>query len=139
MTVHIAWAKLPGKSDLRTKTLRGFVMDYNGRMLAMLEKDSPPKQKKEFKPEFTIVPARWNSALQQMGSAQAWTLAMMILDESFKLKQFRRKREVVLSSKMTNNMSHSTRIWIAKKLEQHGLIKIIGGGQGKTLRVIALL
>jgi len=93
MTVHVATAKLPGKSTLATKTLRGCVIDYNGRLLSVLEKDLPAK-KNDFQPKFTIVPARWSSALQQIGSAQAWTLAIMILDESFRLKQFKRRKEV---------------------------------------------
>jgi hypothetical protein len=138
MTVHIATAKLPGKGGVRTKTLREYTIDYNGRLLAVLEKDSPSR-KNEFQSKFTIVPAHWKSGLRKIGSAQAWSLAMMILDESFKLKQFRRKQEVVLSAKATNNMPHSTRIRIVKKLEQFRLIKIIGRGQGKTLRVIPLL
>jgi acetyl-CoA carboxylase alpha subunit len=138
MTVQFASAKLPGKSDLRTKTLRGFVIDYHGQLLEVLEKDSPSKQKNDFRSRFTLVPAHWRSALRQMRSAQAWDLAMMILDESFRLKQFKRGKEVTLSGKVTNNMSRTTKIRVAEKLEQHGLIKILERGNRKALRIIPL-
>jgi hypothetical protein len=135
MRVHIATAKLPGKSTLATKTLRAFVIDYKGRLLSVLEKDSPTP-KKEFKPEFTIVPARWTSALQKIGSAQAWALALMILDESFKLKQFKRPREVILSKAVAGDMPRNTKIRAARELEKHGLIKILQKEGKQTLRVI---
>jgi hypothetical protein len=138
MTVHVATAKLPGKSDLRTKTLREYTIDYKGRVLSVLEKDSPPKQKKEFKPEFTIVPARWSSALQKIGSAQAWAMAMMILDESFRLKQFKQGKEITLSKKVVGNMPRATKLWVLEKLEEHKLIKILERGNRKAPRLIPL-
>jgi len=55
-TVQIIEAKLPGKSDLRTKTLRGYAMERHGRLIAVLEKDAPPKQKNSFQVKFTMPP-----------------------------------------------------------------------------------
>jgi len=137
-TVQIIEAKLPGKSDLRTKTLRGYDMERHGRLIAVLEKDAPPKQKNSFQVKFTMLPVRWTLALRQIGSARAWDLAMTILDESFRLKRFGGGREVVLSGKVTNNMPRNTKLWVAEKLEQCGLIKIIRERNRRALRIIVL-
>jgi hypothetical protein len=135
--VQIIEAKLPGKSDLRTKTLRGYVMEWQGRLIAVLEKDSPAKQKNSFQVKFTMLPTHWTLALRQIGSARAWDLATAILDESFRLKRFGGGKKITLSGKVTN-MPYSTRIWAAEKLEQCGLIKILREGDGKALRIIPL-
>jgi hypothetical protein len=139
MTVHIVGAKLPGKSTLGTKTLREFTFDYNGRLIAVLEKDSPPTKQKEFKPEFTIIPSRWSSALRQMKSAQAWDFAVMILNEAFRLKQFKRKVEIILSKKVTGDMPRNTKMRLTEMFEEHGLIKVKERRGGKALRLIPLL
>ena len=135
MTIQIIEAKLPGKSKLRTKTLRGYVMEWHGRSIAVLEKDAPPTRKKEFQPEFTMLPTRWKLALRQLKSARTWDLAMMILDESFRLKQCGGgNREIVLSGKVTNNMPRNTKIRGAEELERCGLIQITRD-RGKALKV----
>lgn len=138
MTIQIIEAKLAGNSKLRTKTLRGYVIKWQNRSIAVLEKDSPSKQKNGFQPKFTMLPTRWKLALRQLGSARTWDLAMMILDERFRLKRFGRGKEIVLSGKVTNSMPRNTKMWAAEKLERCGLIKIIREGEGKTLRVIIL-
>ena len=72
-------AKLHGKSTLKTVTLRGYREMREGKLIEVLEKDSPASKwrRKRFEPDHTQLPRRWTLALRQIRSEPAWDLAVI--------------------------------------------------------------
>jgi len=105
----------------------------NGRRFEIVSQPDlvlPKVKRKEFKPKFVQVPARWVEALRQSKNAGAYQLALAILLEAFQ------RELIVLSSEMTA-MSGTIRRRAAKELEQLGLIQLERRGK-QALRVILL-
>jgi hypothetical protein len=109
----------------------------NGRRFEIVSEPDlvlPKVKRKEFKPKFVQVPARWVEALRQSKNAGAYQLALAILLEAFQRELI--GGEIVLSSEMTA-MSGTIRRRAAKELERLGLIQLERRGK-QALRVILL-
>ena len=114
----------------------GYVMRH-GRRIAVITKKfeapkSKPKLKKPFWAKWVKLPRHWISGLGQSKSANTYRLALLILLAAYEDK--RGTGEVVLSTKLTRDMSRATRRRAAQELAGLGLITIKGEG-AKALRV----
>src|SRR6516165_8240537 len=114
----------------------GYVMRH-GRRIAVVTKKfeasrSKPKPKKSFWAKWVRLPRHWISGLGQSKSANTYRLALLILLAAYEDK--RGTGEVVLSTKLTRDMSRETRRRAAQELAELGLITIKGEG-AKALRV----
>ena len=89
----------------------GYVMRH-GRRIAVITKKfeasrSKPKPKKSFWAKWVRLPRHWISGLGQSKSANTYRLALLILLAAYEDK--RGTGEVVLSAKLTGDMSRATR------------------------------
>ena len=114
----------------------GYVMRH-GRRIAVITKKfeasrSKPKPKKSFWAKWVRLPRHWISGLGQSKSANTYRLALLILLAAYEDK--RGTGEVVLSTKLTGDMSRETRRRAAQELVALGLITLKGEGS-KALRV----
>ena len=104
----------------------GYVMRH-GRRIAVITKKfeapkSKPKLKKPFWAKWVKLPRHWISGLGQSKSANTYRLALLILLAAYEDK--RGTGEVVLSTKLTGDMSRETRRRAAQELAELGLITL---------------
>jgi len=114
----------------------GYVMRHGRRIAVITKKFEAPKSKSKLKKPFGAkwvkLPRHWISGLGQSKSANTYRLAHLILLAAYEDK--RGTGEVVLSTKLTRDMSRATRRRAAQELAGLGLITIKGEG-AKALRV----
>ena len=109
----------------------GYVMRH-GRRIAVITKKfeasrSKPKPKKSFWAKWVRLPRHWISGLGQSKSANTYRLALLILLAAYEDK--RGTGEVVLSAKLTGDMSPMTRRRAAQELAGLGLITLQAKGR----------
>jgi len=114
----------------------GYVMRH-GRRIAVITKKfeapkSKPKLRRSFGAKWVKLPRHWISGLGQSKSANTYQLALLILLAAYEDK--RGTGEVVLSAKLSRDMSRATRRRAAQELAGLGLITIKGEG-AKALSV----
>jgi hypothetical protein len=99
--------------------------------------EMPPKKvKRKFKTRWVKLTQRWKEALRQSNSVNTYHLALAILFEDFKRKQF--GRDFIVLSRAVTGMPSRTKIRAADELAQLGLIKIIRRGN-RALRVTIII
>jgi len=103
-----------------------------------MEMPPPPTKTKRrpFRTEWVKLTRRWSMALRQSNSVNTYHLALVILFEDFKRKQF--GRDFIVLSRAVTGMSSRTGIRAANELAQLGLIKIIKHGN-RALRVTIII
>ena len=111
---------------LKFEETPGYVMRH-GRRIAVITKKfeapkSKPKLKKPFWAKWVKLPRHWISGLGQSKSANTYRLALLILLAAYEDK--RGTGEVVLSTKLTRDMSRATRRRAAQELAELGLITL---------------
>jgi hypothetical protein len=111
---------------LKFEETPGYVMRH-GRRIAVITKKfeapkSKPKLKKPFWAKWVKLPRHWISGLGQSKSANTYRLALLILLAAYEDK--RGTGEVVLSTKLTGDMSRETRRRAAQELAELGLITL---------------
>ena len=119
---------------LKFKETPGYIMRH-GRRIAVVTRmsvPSKPKPKKLFWAKWVKLPRHWISGLGRSRSANTYRLALLILLAAYEDK--RGTGEVVLSAKLSRDMSRATRRRAAQELAELGLITIKGEG-AKALRV----
>ena len=118
------------------KETPGYVMRHGRRIAVVTKKFEAPKSKSKLKKPFGAkwvkLPRHWISGLGQSKSANTYRLAHLILLAAYEDK--RGTGKVVLSAKLTRDMSRATRRRAAQELAELGLITIKGEG-AKALRV----
>jgi|SRR5262245_30622594 len=112
------------------KETPGYVM-HHGRRIEVITRTleaSKPK-KKSFEIRWVKLPKHWIDSLAKCRSTNTYRLANLILLAAY--KDSRRTGEVILSAKLTGNMSPVTRRRAARELERLGLITLGKGRRGK--------
>ena len=104
----------------------GYVMRHGRRIAVITKKFETPKSKlklkKPFGAKWVKLPRHWISGLGQSKSANTYRLAHLILLAAYEDK--RGTGEVVLSTKLTRDMSRATRRRAAQELAELGLITL---------------
>ena len=111
---------------LKFEETPGYVMRH-GRRIAVITKKfeapkSKPKLRRSFGAKWVKLPRHWISGLGQSKSANTYRLALLILLAAYEDK--RGTGEVVLSTKLTGDMSRETRRRAAQELAELGLITL---------------
>jgi hypothetical protein len=141
MTIQIIEAKLPGQSKLRAKHRKGYTyVVQGGRVIVVMER--PPttplkkRRRKEFQPQFVMLPDRWIMELGRSNSSRTHHLAHLILREAFRCKYT--GEEIILSQETVPHMSRRVKLKAAEELERLRLIDLHRDGN-KALRVTPLI
>src|SRR5262245_52948719 len=128
-----------GEGVTEESVAMGYVM-RDGRRIEVGTLDAGIKPGKKRRPSFEYrwvkLPRHWITGLARTRSAATYRLAHIILIEAFKRKQNGGK--IVLSAKVTGDMSRATRIRAALELVEFGLIKI-EREEGKATKVSYIL